>query len=72
MRRGILRRTAGQGQLHGLALARVMPWQVATYLLAALAMISLSKAAAPTMPDRHTAAYAVWSAERTTPPSSGG
>lgn len=46
MRRGILRRTAGQAQLHGLALARVMPWQVATYLLAALAMIALSKAAA--------------------------
>ena len=46
MRRGILRRTAGQAQLHGLALARVMPLQVATYLLAALAMIALPKAAA--------------------------
>ena len=33
-------------QVFGEALAHVMPWQVATYLLAAFAMLALPKAAA--------------------------
>lgn len=34
-------------ELFGDALAQVMPWQVATYLLAAVAMLALPKTAAP-------------------------
>lgn len=37
----------GPAELFGHALAQVMPWQVATYLLAAVAMLALPKTAAP-------------------------